>query len=526
MIALVAVAPSVLPYLHDIRDLLSLSALSKAVRTAVLDTLTPPTLFTLLIQTRSLGPDVETTPWLLLAYVAPSISAWIGESSEHRREFKRSCPYAPASLLRLAVKYPSIPAKSGLDLAVLRKTWIQRQEILVSLTDLVDKCVGGQWYAMKDFWNGGREDAVTLYSEPNKAVLQMATYGELFGWSLEGWFESLVEAENASQPESLGTMGTEKHLDGQDRWFIPDQMRGAEVSVRCEFIKYAIPDWHTDVIHYSDGSPWGFTSSYPGSPIASTSGLSSEFEVYADDNDMNGVEVGCDGRAQNNQLTGDERPISGAEEGSIANGQNGDVYLAGENPAAADGEEPIASDRYRNTPLSNEHPYGSADIDLRGDFAEESICMEFGVRPGLIDAFVSRPVTPTLHPLRQLRRAGPYRSRDALGQTEAGTCLLHLLVISPLWSRVTGSIQDRVKDIVKKLGIDWASALGAAQDADDGGERLPIWERLFQLDRGERWKESLWDDALWTGGWTGLELIADTWEWHEENGPIPVLALA
>jgi len=31
------------------------------------------------------------------------------------------------------------------------------------------------------------------------------------------------------------------------------------------------------------------------------------------------------------------------------------------------------------------------------------------------------------------------------------------------------------------------------------------------------WKQQIWEDALWTAGWDGLEVIADAWEYSEEN---------
>jgi hypothetical protein len=62
-------------------------------------------------------------------------------------------------------------------------------------TDLIDRCVGQQWYAQADFWDGGVEDAATLYAEPAEVVFRMLIYGELFK---DGWHEWMDRTDRVS----------------------------------------------------------------------------------------------------------------------------------------------------------------------------------------------------------------------------------------------------------------------------------------------------------------------------------------
>jgi len=81
------------------------------------------------------------------------------------------------------------------------------------LTDLIDKCIGVQWYSTPNFWNGGVDDAYTLHADPPEAFFQLCIYGELFGPALQEYV----------------TTGT-----------VP---KYAQPEARAEFVKYCIPDW-------------------------------------------------------------------------------------------------------------------------------------------------------------------------------------------------------------------------------------------------------------------------------------------
>jgi len=103
------------------------------------------------------------------------------------------------------------------------------------LTDLIDKCIGAQWYATPDFWNGGVDDAYTLHADPPEAFFQLCIYGELFGPVVEEYV----------------TTGT-----------VPMY---AKPEARAEFVKYCIPDWCAKFaarngrnLEDGEGNPTGF----------------------------------------------------------------------------------------------------------------------------------------------------------------------------------------------------------------------------------------------------------------------------
>jgi len=58
------------------------------------------------------------------------------------------------------------------------------------LEDLIDKCVGAQWYSTPNFWNGGVSDAYTILAEPISTLFDISIYGDLFGPALDVYIET------------------------------------------------------------------------------------------------------------------------------------------------------------------------------------------------------------------------------------------------------------------------------------------------------------------------------------------------
>lgn len=93
------------------------------------------------------------------------------------------------------------------------------------VTDLIDKCVGTQWYETPNFWNGGAEDAYTIDAHPDEAVFHWAIYGELFAGDLD----LVLAREQEKRGGEAASEGTKGMPLGED--------------VRLEYIKYCVPDW-------------------------------------------------------------------------------------------------------------------------------------------------------------------------------------------------------------------------------------------------------------------------------------------
>ena len=230
------------PFILSIHDLLALTATSRAVREVILENLTPHSL--LAIVSRSPDAFGSEHDWHLFSILAPGVSKWIALSQGNTLAFRLACMEAPRSLIDLCLRHRDIACLAAFDLLALRNAHERRYTVINPLTDLIDRCVGDQWYATPDFWNGGAEDAVTLYSEPHKAVYQMIVYGELFGGAWEDFglsIEACVSRMADNQQTVVGQTAKGEESSGTE-W---DLQRACELNTRVEYIKYAIPDVST-----------------------------------------------------------------------------------------------------------------------------------------------------------------------------------------------------------------------------------------------------------------------------------------
>ena len=76
-------------------------------------------------------------------------------------------------------------ASCGLTIARVRELYELRMSTINPVTDLIDKCIGIQWYATPNFWHGGASDAYTLHSDPSETFFHLCIYGELFGEAMD-----------------------------------------------------------------------------------------------------------------------------------------------------------------------------------------------------------------------------------------------------------------------------------------------------------------------------------------------------
>lgn len=92
------------------------------------------------------------------------------------------------------------------------------------LSQTLDAMIGSAWYAQPGFWNGGAEDAFTLYADASESTFHLLIYAELFAPTME-------------------------------QFLLPASRRGPVLGpdVRIEYVKYCVPDWVCRPPGRSDG---------------------------------------------------------------------------------------------------------------------------------------------------------------------------------------------------------------------------------------------------------------------------------
>lgn len=148
------------------------------------------------------------SPHFLVTAAARELGHWARGAAENEAELATRLEDGIDGLFDLVLQH------CGLTMERIREMHLQRFSVINPVTDLIDKCVGNQWYATPDFWDGGVDDAYTISSDPPATFFHLALYGELFGPD----FESFLNPS------------------GQDA-------RRLSVETRLEFVKYCIPDW-------------------------------------------------------------------------------------------------------------------------------------------------------------------------------------------------------------------------------------------------------------------------------------------
>ncbi|TFY54561.1 hypothetical protein EVJ58_g8791 [Rhodofomes roseus] len=191
-------------YLRDIEDFINLAATCHLLHDLSLHT-SPRTILKLAAAASKIffRPD----PWFLVAATARQVGEWASRSPENTAELRAAFRKGMDGLLELALEH------AGLTMERIRELHEMRFSTINPVVDLIDKCVGAQWYATPNFWNGGVDDAWTLSMDPPETFFHLATYGELFAPAFD------IFLETGAVPEVL------------------------DVDTRLEFVKYCIPDW-------------------------------------------------------------------------------------------------------------------------------------------------------------------------------------------------------------------------------------------------------------------------------------------
>jgi hypothetical protein len=190
-------------YIHNIEDYINLISTCRNLR-GTLHPASPKAV--LRLAAAQSNTFFRPSPWFLVAATARELGHWARLNGANEKQLATTLQEGIDGLFDLCFEH------CGLTLERIRELHLMRFSIINPVTDIVDKCVGHQWYATPDFWDGGVSDAYTISSEPTELLFQLAIYGELFGPDFEAFLN-------------------------QDT-----QVRGLSVETRLEYIKYCLPD--------------------------------------------------------------------------------------------------------------------------------------------------------------------------------------------------------------------------------------------------------------------------------------------
>ncbi|KAK8128057.1 hypothetical protein PG984_009165 [Apiospora sp. TS-2023a] len=218
---LLSLPPEILALLPDhlqtIEDLLNTGSTCRALRNAT-DAARPSTILRLAAaQTRIF---FRPSPHYLVTAAARELGHWARKSEANEQRLALSMREGLDGLLELAAG----DAGCGLTMARIRELHEMRFSLMNPVTDIIDKCVGQQWYEIPDFWDGGASDAYTIDSAPSETLFHLAIYGELFGPDLDALLDPDTHKEH----------------------------RPLTPETRIEYIKYGVPDSATHACGHFD----------------------------------------------------------------------------------------------------------------------------------------------------------------------------------------------------------------------------------------------------------------------------------
>ena len=147
------------------------------------------------------------SPLFLATATARELGNWARQSEVNEQELALKLEEGVDGLLVLALEH------CGLTMERIRVLHLLRFSLINPVADIIDKCVGRQWYSTPGFWDGGVDDAYTIDAEPVDTFFHLAMYGELFAPD----FEPILNRDA--------------------------QTRRLSVDTRLQFIKYCVPDF-------------------------------------------------------------------------------------------------------------------------------------------------------------------------------------------------------------------------------------------------------------------------------------------
>ncbi|KAI1379933.1 hypothetical protein F4677DRAFT_299556 [Hypoxylon crocopeplum] len=168
-------------YLYNIEDYTNLSATCRTLKECM-ETASPATI--LQLAWASTRVFFRPSPHFLVCAVARQLGFWARESDENEAELAAGMPRGIDHLMDLALK-----VGCGLPLPRIRELYELRFSLINRIADVIDKCVGYQW------WLGvidGDTGSMTDRGYAPMALWQLAIYGELFGPD----FDPFLDPEN------------------------------------------------------------------------------------------------------------------------------------------------------------------------------------------------------------------------------------------------------------------------------------------------------------------------------------------
>ena len=190
--------------LRDIEDFVNLTSTCRLLYSLSVDTSPRTILHLAAAASRTFFPP---SPHFLVAATARQLSQWASLSPANTAELRDAFRGGTPALHDLALEH------TGLTMARIRELYEMRFATINPVIDLIDKCIGPQWYSTPDFWHGGVDDAATIDADPPETFFHLVTYGELFGPAIEAFLDSGVVPGVAS------------------------------VEMRLEYVKYCMPQW-------------------------------------------------------------------------------------------------------------------------------------------------------------------------------------------------------------------------------------------------------------------------------------------
>jgi hypothetical protein len=177
-------------FLHTIEDYTNLASTCRILR-VTMATATPKQILRLAVAQSNIffRPD----PLLLVAATVRQLGNWARLDWDNEIEFESACEDGSDScggLLDLAVEH------CGLTLERIRELHLLRFSLINPAIDIVDRCVGVQWHAIENFWNGGASDAYDITADASTTLFHIVIYGELFGPDMEAFINQGSRAKH------------------------------------------------------------------------------------------------------------------------------------------------------------------------------------------------------------------------------------------------------------------------------------------------------------------------------------------
>lgn len=141
-------------YLHNIEDYVNLSSTCRTMRDCMA-TATPNAI--LRLAAAQTAVFFRPSPLFLVAATARELGNWARQNDSNEKELAGRMEDGIDALLDLALEH------CGLTMPRIRELHLMRFSILNPVENIIDQCVGQQWYETPDFWSGGVDDAVSHF---------------------------------------------------------------------------------------------------------------------------------------------------------------------------------------------------------------------------------------------------------------------------------------------------------------------------------------------------------------------------